>query len=136
MLIKIALTTSDVGRLRPECHSAWWYEAVEGKVVRCTAVYRADHRKESRLQVSRVCVWEYLVLVEVHITKFALLQAVHQIHLLVRQADIRAGHVVTNRAPGKKTEKSRVQNINCKVCSFHTKKKTRTIGTCFASQVF
>lgn len=67
-------------------------------------------------------VWGYLILVEVDITKFALLQAVHQIHLLIRQTDISASHLVMDSAPGKETEKqkSRVDsNIKCKLCSFH-----------------
>lgn len=67
-------------------------------------------------------VWGYLILVEVDITKFALLQAVHQIHLLIRQTEISASHLVMDSAPGKETEKqkSRVDsNIKCKLCSFH-----------------
>lgn len=47
----------------------------------------------------------YLILIEVNVTKFALLEAVHQIHLLIGQTDIRARHLVMDRAPGKETEK-------------------------------
>lgn len=67
-------------------------------------------------------VWGYLILVEVDITKFALLQAVHQIHLLIRQTDISASHLVMDSAPGKETEKQKSHvdsNIKCKLCSFH-----------------
>lgn len=42
---------------------------------------------------------KYLVFVEVDVTELALLQTVHEVHLLIRQTDISAGHLVMDGTP-------------------------------------
>lgn len=74
----------------------------------CTQIALKDQTADAQIvRVYKIWVhvcW-YLILVEVNVTKFALLEAVHQIHLLIGQTDIRARHLVMDRAPGKETEK-------------------------------
>ena len=42
----------------------------------------------------------YLVLVEVDVPKAALLEAVDEVHLVVREPDIGSGHLIVDGAPG------------------------------------